>query len=108
MQHSTTKYRTTESHNKVATFSPLRKIYVYFIIWYDVLHSNKKTKRNLNNATKNSSEYTTSNNQSVNEELRYVMGESIYLYRRVTKEQGYLSNDQYVLSNTKKKKECRL
>ena len=68
------------------------------------MHSNKKTKRNLNNATKNSSEYTTSNNQSVNEELRYVMGESIYLYRRVTKEQGYLSNDQYVLSNTKKKK----
>jgi len=51
---------------------------------------------------------TTSNNQSVNEELRYVMGESIHLYRRVTKEQGYLSNDQYVLSNTKKKKECRL
>ena len=68
------------------------------------MHSNKKTKRNLNNAAKNSSEYTTSNNQSVNEELRYVMGESIYLYRRVTKEQGYLSNDQYVLSNTKKKK----
>ena len=51
---------------------------------------------------------TTSNNQSVNEELRYVMGESIHLYRRVTKEQGCLSNDQYVLSNTKKKKECRL
>jgi hypothetical protein len=75
MKHATTKNRTTESHNKVATFSPLTKsmfilpsVRIYCIL-------TRRQKRNL--MLHRTAVNTTSNNQGVNEELRYVMDESI-------------------------------